>query len=80
MSRAAKAILVVMLVVGAIPVYSLCRPTGGWCGWQCGEWGGGLYCIEPSNPDRACWHSGTGNVCGEDSSGCTCSGPGQGGF
>ena len=46
------------------------------CGIQCGGWGPGIYCIDPSNPSRACWDSGTGGACGEANpyEGCTCQG------
>lgn len=82
MGRVAKALLaVVVLVAGAVPVYSLCRPAEASCGLQCGELGGGLYCIERADSNhRACWASGTGNVCAEDAIGCDCGGFGEGGF
>jgi hypothetical protein len=49
------------------------------CGHQCEYWGG-WYCASPSNPDRACWSSGTGNSCGESSTYdlCNCTGYGGG--
>ena len=84
MSRAVKALLVIALsLIGAVPVYSICAHHQGedWvCGVQCGAIGNyGQYCFAPSNPDRACWDSGTGGACAEDSSyaGCSnCGGPG----
>ena len=82
MGRVAKMLLVVVvLVAGAVPMYSLCQPASARCGVQCGEFAGGLYCREQADSRvRACWDSGTGNVCAEDAIGCDCGGFGVGGF
>lgn len=82
MRKVARALLVVVAVVaGGVPVYSLCQPTGGFCGLQCADFGGGLYCLEKADSEsRACWDSGNGHVCGESSEGCDCGGLGVGGF
>jgi hypothetical protein len=53
-----------------------------WCGIQCTWVWGGIYCYHPSNPNRACWDSGTGHACGEDADyeGCSCNNGLTGGF
>ena len=68
-----------MMMLVATSVSGVCYFTEDtWCGFQCDWVGGGLYCFEPSNLDRCCWESGTGNACGEEAhcSQCSCTYPG----
>jgi hypothetical protein len=84
MSRSVKALLVVVaLVVGAVPAYSICvrHPWDVYfCSSQCTWYSSGVYCGASEDLYRACWESGTGNSCGEDRDYPDCHCSGVGGF
>lgn len=65
--RALLLVLGVLVLAGLTPLaWAQCMddPTI-YCGIQCDWWPGGVYCTEPSNPERACYESVSGGACGE---------------
>ena len=84
MSRVGRVLMVAVLLsvgVGAA-AQEICIDYQDFrCGAQCTWYGSsGVYCASPSNPDRACWDSGTGNACGESATYDLCNCIGYGGF
>lgn len=84
-SKVVKALLAAALLSWPIgePVQACVDNPDFYCGLECDSVPGrrGLYCLTPSQPDRSCIDSGSGNVCAEtypDQSCAPCGG--EGGF
>jgi hypothetical protein len=83
MSRIGRVLMVAVLLsfaVGASAQEPCIDQQDFLCGAQCTWFGRWVYCATPSNWQRACWDSGTGNACGESSTYDLCNCTGYGGF